>query len=276
MADFNKPAMGDNYVKNYDDIKANTNAVAAMFKGVTNPQNLPQYSVKLDNGVLQRWNGSAWLGEQIQVQSGGTGASTAAGARTNLSVYSIAEIDALESAVQSQIDGNDTDIANLKTSVTTLQSKTVDATTTNKGIVQLNDTLASTSTTQALTAAQGRVLSLTKIGNGEIETVSLAGKGNFTGGFLTCVKVGWLVSIEWSGVTCTSSSSPSATGVIPANFRPAANRSKTIEYFSNRITTAQVNTDGTLGFWFYNASGLISLSTVSNGGETFVWGGVPK
>ena len=32
---------------------------------------------------------------KIQIQSGGTGASTAADARTNLSVYSKAEVDAL-------------------------------------------------------------------------------------------------------------------------------------------------------------------------------------
>ena len=95
MANFSKPILSDPNDQVLDGLRENINASLTGLKGVTNPLNLPQYAVKLDNGVLQRWNGSSWLGENIQIQSGGTGASTAADARTNLSVYSKAEVDAL-------------------------------------------------------------------------------------------------------------------------------------------------------------------------------------
>lgn len=222
MANFSKPILSDPNDQVLDSLRENINASLTGLKGVTNPLNLPQYAVKLDNGVLQRWNGSAWLGENIQIQSGGTGASTAAGARTNLSVYSKAEINALESAVQSQIDSNDTDISNIQTNITTLQNKTVDATTTNKGIVQLNNTLTSTSTTQALTAAQGKVLNDSILSSsGNVTEINMSGVGSFTGGTLYVHKIGRHVTVAWTSLTHNSTQFPNASGIIPVGSRPS-------------------------------------------------------
>lgn len=62
---------------------------------------------------------------------------------------------------------------NAKGLITGISEKTipevVDATTTVKGVVQLNDTLTSTSTVQALTAAQGKVLNDQAFGIGQTE-----------------------------------------------------------------------------------------------------------
>jgi microcystin-dependent protein len=56
------------------------------------PSNIPTGAKKWNTGTnrLQRWNGSAWVDLAVDVGGGGTGATTAAGARTNLGLGDMA------------------------------------------------------------------------------------------------------------------------------------------------------------------------------------------
>ena len=59
------------------------------------PTNLPEKAKKWDDGlkVFRSWVAAAWTTLVLAVAGGGTGSATAAGARTNLSVDSSAEVD---------------------------------------------------------------------------------------------------------------------------------------------------------------------------------------
>jgi hypothetical protein len=150
MADFNKPANNDVYVDIMDDIVSNQRANAVMFNGVV-ANNIPVNTVQYAGGVFGLWNGASFAPAAVSISGGGTGATTAAGARASLGISSNAEFDA---KYMSQ-DANGSDIGDksiFRSEIDVYSTAQVNA----KTII--NNTLTSTSTSQSLSAAQGKVL----------------------------------------------------------------------------------------------------------------------
>lgn len=79
-ADFNKPNASSDIVTVMSEIRENESAVASQFKGAV-VDNIPLNAVKFDAGIHYRWNLTNWITENIAVAGGGTGSSTASGAK---------------------------------------------------------------------------------------------------------------------------------------------------------------------------------------------------
>lgn len=165
-ADFNKPTItGDAYVDVLGEIRAQFEVVSTMSYG--DALNTKVGAVQFLDGSLQKWDGSSFDVVPVSITGGGTGASTAAGARTTLNVN---EKGTLAAQVRSNAESDALYVPQSRTistagalnggnSLDSNISLTVDsATTSQQGVVQLFNGLNSTSTTQALTAAQGKVL----------------------------------------------------------------------------------------------------------------------
>lgn len=102
MADFNKPNASSDIVTVMSEIRDNESANARQFKGAV-VDNIPLNAVKFDEGVHYRWDSLIWNTENIAIAGGGTGSSTASGARANLDVYSTSDTDGLISNVNTVI-----------------------------------------------------------------------------------------------------------------------------------------------------------------------------
>lgn len=165
-ADFNKPTItGDAYVDVLGEIRAQFEVVSTMSYG--DALNTKVGAVQFLDGSLQKWSGSSFNVVPVSITGGGTGASTAAGARTALNVN---EKGTLGAQVRSNAESDALYVPQSRTITTagalnggnSLDSNislTVDsATTSQQGVVQLFNGVNSTSTTQALTAAQGKAL----------------------------------------------------------------------------------------------------------------------
>lgn len=146
MADFDKPDINDQYVTFDSSIRENQDALAVMFNGVQT-SNIPVNSVQFQGGKFSLWDGAAWNDQPVSIAGGGTGATTAEGA-----------INALGGAPSSRNINTASPLKGGGDLSSDLSLSIQDGTTSQKGAVQLNNTLSSTSTTQALTAAQGKVL----------------------------------------------------------------------------------------------------------------------
>lgn len=181
MADFDKPNLQTALTTNFEDIRSNINATSKLLKGV-NPvgANLPVDAVKFDGGVFYRWDGGSYNTELIGISGGGTGATSAEGARESIGANDASNLtegriptarlsasydiditgnaetatlaaDASDSAL---LGGNDAafyrDASNLN-SGTIPEARLTSGTTSAKGIVQLEDSVESSSTTTAAT-----------------------------------------------------------------------------------------------------------------------------
>ena len=91
-ADLDKPTLDSEYVNVIQDIRDNDKANALMFTGIS-VQNIPVGAVQFAGGMFGIWNGSSFPVQSIAIGGGGTGATSAAGARSNLDVYSKSEGD---------------------------------------------------------------------------------------------------------------------------------------------------------------------------------------
>ena len=90
MADWNNPTLASTYTDFLADLKArDEDAISLQYSA---PSNLPAGALKWDraNLKLQQWNGTSFDDQVLSVAGGGTGAATAAAARTNLGLGSIA------------------------------------------------------------------------------------------------------------------------------------------------------------------------------------------
>lgn len=169
----------------------NSKDTYAVTLGQTNAgfTNIPEGAMNWDHGskFFRRKEGGAFLPVQISLSGGGTGASDAAGARTALEVNKAGQGTA-EARTNQQ---NDQVYCQLSRSVNTasplqgggqldsdVNLSIQDATTAQKGAVQLDNTLTSTSTTKALTAAQGKALdeSLSSVNNSLSNEIALLGQ----------------------------------------------------------------------------------------------------
>lgn len=165
--DKTKPSRNDSYINVLDDVRAKDDALAVMFNGVS-LTDIPVNAVNFSGGVFGLWNGSSFVTTPVAIGGGGTGATTAAGARTALGVTSTTDLAAGYLSKAGNFSGlTDKPAARTELDVygksetysqAEVNTRTPDASTSVKGLVQLNNTLTSTSTTLALTAAQGKVL----------------------------------------------------------------------------------------------------------------------
>jgi len=193
MASWNDPSNSSPVHVNLLQDLANKDTYAATM-GQTNLgayTDLPDGTMNWDNGqkLLRRVQSGTPEVVKISLAGGGTGASDAAGARSAFNV-----LEAGTGAAQSRTNTqNDARFVQQTRSVNTtsplsgggalsgnLTLSIQDSTTSQKGAVQLNNTLTSTSTSQALTAAQGKVLksSVTNLENKHTYSTVWAGSAS--------------------------------------------------------------------------------------------------
>lgn len=91
MADWSLPLLTSSYTQILADLKARDADALTMLDGVT-PTNIPAKTKRWndDNKRFEVWGGSAWSPLVLGLTGGGTGATTAAGARTALGLGSAA------------------------------------------------------------------------------------------------------------------------------------------------------------------------------------------
>lgn len=90
MANWNEPVNSSVYANVLDLLKSLVTDAATMF--LNTPSNQPTGSIRFNRAtaLFEEWNGSAWVAKIISVAGGGTGSATAAGARTNLGLGTMA------------------------------------------------------------------------------------------------------------------------------------------------------------------------------------------
>lgn len=92
MADWNKPVASDGYANWPGLVKDRDDLSLTMCDSTAGWSNIPAGAMRWDHAALklQRYNGSTFVDEVLSVAGGGTGAATAANARTNLGLGSLA------------------------------------------------------------------------------------------------------------------------------------------------------------------------------------------
>lgn len=228
-ADFNKPTVQeDAYIDVLGEIRAQFEVVSTMSYG--DALNTKVGAVQFLDGSLQKWSGSSFDVVPVSITGGGTGASTAAGARTALNVN---EKGTLGAQVRSNAESDALYVPQARTITTagalnggnSLDSNislTVDsATTGQQGVVQLFNGLNSTSTTQALTAAQGKVLG-DRADVGYYNSQTLSPSGSLAGGSCKVVRVGDLVTISGFYTHASLAYVESPANYLPTWARPSA------------------------------------------------------
>ena len=271
-ADFDKPTInGESYVDILSGIRAKFEVVSTMSYGDAVQGSIPTNAVQFLDGRLQKWDGSSFQNAPISITGGGTGASTAAGARAALGVPQAGTL-----AGQVRTNG-ESDLLYVPTSrqVATSGALTgggtldgdvtvsiADASTSAKGAVQLYNGLNSTSTSLALTAAQGKALADNQI---YYNSTTLGVSGQLTSGSCKIVRIGDGVII--SGLYNHSSRTviDSSTGLIPTWGRPSNTVANSCVYPEAGTVGARlvVKTDGSFRFYRSSAATSTGFFTIS-------------
>jgi len=90
MADWSLPTLSSLYVDFIAEVSARLDDSAQMFSG--GPSNQPIGSIRYFRGtnVFQEWDGANWINKVLSMAGGGTGATDAAGIRTNIGLGTMA------------------------------------------------------------------------------------------------------------------------------------------------------------------------------------------
>lgn len=90
MADWSLPTLSSLYTDFLAEVSARLDDSATLFVG--GPSNQPIGSIRYFRGtnVFQEWDGANWVNKVLSIAGGGTGATTAAGIRTNLGLGTLA------------------------------------------------------------------------------------------------------------------------------------------------------------------------------------------
>jgi len=235
---------------------------------------LPTGTMKADNGqkLLRRREGGTDEPFVISLAGGGTGATSAAGARGTLEVLK-SGTDGGEARTNTQNDGRFVQQTRTVSTTTPLAGggalsgdltlSIQDATTAQKGAVQLDNTLTSTATDKALTAAQGKALKdeIGALANvGYYNSVTLGTSNNLTGGSCKVVRVGDMVVISGRYTHSASGAVSSASGFIPSWARPSENIYNLYYIVSGTPWVANVTISGTLLFSYGTGGGSSTTS----------------
>lgn len=91
------PTTSTTYSSVISILKGRDDDLAKMFDGFSG-SNLPTGAIRWNSasGIFQKWNGSVWSDQLIALAGGGTGSSTAAGARTNLGLVIGTDVQAYD------------------------------------------------------------------------------------------------------------------------------------------------------------------------------------
>lgn len=233
--------------------------------GQVNPgayTDLPDGVMNWDNGqkLLRRLQSGTPEVVKISLTGGGTGASDAAGARAAFNV-----LEAGTGADQSRTNTqNDSRFVQGSRSISTtsplegggdlstdLTLSIQDASTTQKGAVQLENTLNSTSTSLALTAAQGKIL------GGMFKSESKPLDGQFTGGTAFFAKAGNIVTVEIFGGSnlVAAENVISTVGFTPLWARPSRQSHGSVVYeIGSYGVHLTVNTNGSIQASYFDSS----------------------
>jgi hypothetical protein len=93
MANWNNPTSASNYLDFVTEAKdRDINAGTLFSDSLAAATNVPTGAIRYNRALnkFQEWNGAAWVDEVLSLAAGGTNAATAADARTNLGLGSIA------------------------------------------------------------------------------------------------------------------------------------------------------------------------------------------
>lgn len=244
-ADFDKPTInGESYVDILSGIRAKFEVVSTMSYGDAVQGSIPTNAVQFLDGRLQKWDGSSFQNAPISITGGGTGASTAAGARAALGVVGETELanDYLSKA------GNLSGIAD-----TSIARQILDV----YSISEVDDAIS-------IVSSELDGLFSTAQAN--------APSGDFVSGGLKISKAGNTVTISnnvsGSGFSHSSNQSPdSLNGLVPAEFRPQQNAFNAYYNTFGDYRTILVNTDGRISFFYSDSSGN-PVAKTSTGGFT--------
>ena len=90
MADWSLPTLSSLYTDFLAEVSARLDDSAQMFSG--GPSNQPIGSIRYfrSTNVFQEWDGATWVDKVLSIAGGGTGATTAAGIRTNIGLGTMA------------------------------------------------------------------------------------------------------------------------------------------------------------------------------------------
>lgn len=276
-ADFDTPTIaGESYVDILSGIRAKFEVVSTMSYGGAVQGSIPTNAVQFLDGRLQKWDGSSFQNAPISITGGGTGASTAGGARSALGVPQVGTL-----AGQVRTNG-ESDLLYVPTSrqVSTSGALTgggtldgdvtvsiADASTSAKGAVQLYNGLNSTSTSLALTAAQGKaLLDAMPVDVGYYNATTLGASGDMTSGSAKVVRSGSLVVISGS-FNWSSSSIPRelSAGAIPSWARPSTTKNNAYLLQGGGARSCTVFSSGSMQFSYYSWSGSLQSTTNSLG-----------
>jgi|GEM_PF-2587463 len=263
MASWNDPSNSSPVHVNLLQDLANKDTYAATM-GQTNLgayTDLPDGTMNWDNGqkLLRRVQSGTPEVVKISLAGGGTGASDAAGARSAFNVLE-AGTGAAQSRTNTQNDSRFVQGSRSISTTSPLQgggdlsaNRTLsiqDASTTQKGAVQLENTLNSTSTSLALTAAQGKIL------GDMFRSESKPLDNQFTGGTAYFAKAGNIVTVELFGGSNISSDNVSSTfGFVPLWARPNRQSHGSVVYeIESYGVHVTINITGSIQISYFDSS----------------------
>lgn len=274
MADFNKPNRDQEYVNALPDTRDNQEALAKMFNGVS-ALNIPINSVQFAGGVFSLWDGGNWNAQAVSVSGGGTGSTTAAGARTNLGVISesdsdnkylkqasnLADLDDKSIArAELQALGITNNLSDVNDAATAFDNIKQPATETSIGAIE-KSTLPELSSGAADKYPDAATIQAYFKGYEEI--VLNAPVGDFTSGDVKIVRIGDIVTITGYFTHASDSIVTSGASFIPSWARPAFITTNTFLSGNSVISQVSITDGGSVQVLYRNYSGTLTNQTAT-------------